>query len=365
MTQRAAADTVDSEVSEHVPTDPLPPAYLRHPYGSSGNFNPLSMLVNRGLDIWRLEQFSPSLVRFPYKESARSVWHAISHPRETINRNGWWPFLKTELLPLRWSTLRAAWIPNYTLHFFQGGVTYVRTEAWFADNGWPVPKLWAGAAVFAAAYITEMAEVGYGEAGAQAVADLLVFDLGGILAFSIPGVRDRVGQMRIMDWSLQPILTPHGELYNVSDYMTFKFRVPSVENVDFLWRLGMGSWLGLSFDHGDTDAFSIAVGGETIRTFVDPSTLEQSIKAGPAAGVFYDRNGSLLASLEWGPERWFAVNLYPGVLPGVLRNMGLVVSLDREFRPRVGLVAGAIGMGIGYSHRGPTMYNVQEATLNP
>ena len=186
------------------------------------------MLVNRGLDVWRLEQFSPSLVKFPYKESASSVWHALTHPREAIGRTGTWSFVKTEMLPLRWRHWRAAWMPDYTLHFLQGGVTYVRTEGWYADNGWPVPKLWAGATVFAAAYLTEMAEVGYAEAGAQAIADLLVFDLGGILAFNIPAVRNWIGNRTIMDWSLQPVFTPHGEVYNVSDYITFKFAMPFV-----------------------------------------------------------------------------------------------------------------------------------------
>jgi hypothetical protein len=250
------------------------------------------------------------------------------------------------------------------LHFFQGGVAYVRTEGWFADHGWPVPKLWAGTTVFAAAYLTEMAETGYGNAGSAAFADLIIFDLGGILVFSIPGVRNWVGKGRILDWSLQPVFTPNGEVYNVSDYLTFKFGIPFVDNVDFLWRLGLGSWLGLSFARGETDAFSIAVGGETINKIVDANTLEESVTLGVGAGVFYDRNGSLLASLEWGPERWVALNVYPGVLPGPLGDMGLLFSLDREFRPRVGLVARAFGMGIGFSHRGPDKYDAQQARLN-
>lgn len=358
------ADASDSERANIRPSDRLPPAYRRQTYGSQANFNPLSMLVNRGLDMWRLEQFSPSLVRFPYKRSASSVWRAITHPGEAIDRTGLWPFVKAELIPLQWRPLSAAWTPNYSLHFFQGGVTYVRTEGWFADQGWPVPKLWAGATVFAAAYITEMAETGYGTAGSQAFADLIIFDLGGILAFNIPGVRNWVGKGRILDWSLQPVFTPFGEVYNVSDYMTFKFGMPYFDNVDILWRLGLGSWLGLSFDQGEADALSFAVGGETIKTHVDPNTLEQSVTIGIGAGVFYDRNGSLLASLEWGPERWAALNVYPGVLPGLLEKMGLMFSLDRDFRPRVGLIAGAVGMGFGFSHRGPDKYDAQHARLN-
>jgi hypothetical protein len=303
-----AADTSDSEKAKSRPSDRLPPTYRRQPYGSLANFNPLSM------------------------ESAGSVWRSITHPGEAIDRTGLWPFVKNEVLPLRWRKWRSAWMPNYTLHFFQGGVAYVRTEGWFADHGWPVPKLWAGTTVFAAAYLTEMAETGYGNAGSAAFADLIIFDLGGILVFSIPGVRNWVGKGRILDWSLQPVFTPNGEVYNVSDYLTFKFGIPFVDNVDFLWRLGLGSWLGLSFARGETDAFSIAVGGETINKIVDANTLEESVTLGVGAGVFYDRNGSLLASLE--------------------------------FRPRVGLVARAFGMGIGFSHRGPDKYDAQQARLN-
>ncbi len=85
---------------------------------------------------------------------------------------------------------------------------------------------------------------------------------------------------------------------------------------------------------------------------------------GTGAGVFYDRHGSLLASLEWGPERWFALNVHPGVLPGPLREMGLLVSLDRELRPRVGLIAGILGVGIDLAHRGADKYDTQQARLN-
>ncbi len=358
------ANASNSEKAKSRPSDRLPPIYRLQPYGSDANFNPLSMLVNRGFDVWRLEQFSPSLVRFPYKQSASSVWRAVTHPGEAIDRTGLWPFVRNEVLPLRWRKWRSAWMPNYTLHFFQGGVTYVRTEGWFADHGWPVPKLWAGATVFTAAYITEMAETGYGTAGSAAFADLVIFDLGGILVFNIPAVRNWVGKGRIMDWSLQPVFTPNGEIYNVSDYLTFKFGLPFTDKVDFLWRLGLGSWMGLSFAHGETDAVSIAVGGETINKIIDPTTLEESITVGTGAGIFYDRRGSLLASLEWGPARWFTLNIYPDVLPGPFGDMGLFFSLDREYRPRVGLIARALGVGIGLSHRGPNKYDAQQAGLN-
>ena len=329
-------DALPKPRGERVPT-----SFRLQPYGSNANFNPVSMLVNRGLDIWQLDQYSPSLTRFPYRRSAASVWRAVTHPGEVIDQMGTWQFLSNEILPIRWGAWDAgdaAWAPNYMLHFFMGGVTYVRTEGWFADRGWPAPKLWSGVTVMAAAYLTEMAEVG---------------------DTPVPWVRNLFGEkLRVMDWSLQPVFTPHAEVYNQGDYLAIKFGLPFGDDVDLLWRLGLGSWWGLSFPRGEEDAISFALGAETTSHSVDPDTRVESITAGFAGGLFYDRNGSLLASLEWGfRERLASINVYPGVFPRPLKDMGLWLSLDRDLRPRLGLTARALGFGLGLSPRGPDRYD--------
>ena len=350
-------DAVPKPRGQRVPT-----SFRLQPYGSNANFNPVSMLVNRGLDIWQLDQYSPSLTRFPYRRSSASVWHAVTHPGEVIDQMGTWQFVSNEILPIRWGAWDAgdaAWAPNYMLHFFMGGVTYVRTEGWFADRGWPAPKLWSGVTVMAAAYLNEMAEVGDTPAGASTFADLVVFDLGGVLAFNVPWVRNLFGEkLRVMGWSLQPVFTPHAEVYNQGDYLAIKFGLPFGDDVDLLWRLGLGSWWGLSFPRGEEDAISFALGAETTSHSVDPDTRVESITAGFAGGLFYDRNGSLLASLEWGfRERLASINVYPGVFPRPLKDMGLWLSLDRDLRPRLGLIARALGFGLGLSPRGPDRYD--------
>ena len=89
-----------------------------------------------------------------------------------------------------------------------------------------------------------------------------------------------------------------------------------------------------------------------------PDTRVESIPAGVAGGLCYDRNGSLLASLEWGfRERLASINVYPGVFPRPLKDMGLWLSLDRDLRPRLGLIARALGFGLGLSPRGPGRYD--------
>ena len=347
------------------PSDNLPRSFRLQPYGSDANFNPASVLVNRGLDIWQLDQYSPSLVRFPYEESARSVWRTLTHPREGIDEYGFWSFMREQILPLDFTAGQPAWLANYALHFFQGGVTYVRLEGWFMDRHVPLPKVWSGATVLAAAYLTEMAEAGYEPAGARAFADLVVFDVGGVLVFSIPWVRNTLGNgLRMMDWSLQPVFTPHGEVYNQGDYITFKLGLPLVRRVDFLARVGMGAWFGLSFNKGQTDAISFAVGRATLSKHLDETAQREFITMGIAGGVFYDRNGSLLAALESGMgERLVSLNIYPNVLPGPFRNMGLWLSLDRQLRPRLGLTLRALGMGIGLAPQGPTKYDAQQERL--
>ena len=342
----------------------VPTSFRLQRYGSDANFNPLSMLVNRGLDVWQVDQFSGSLTRFPYAKSASSVWHSVTHPAEEVKRMGTGWFFKNEILPIHWAAWHAGntgWMPNYTLHFLMGGITYVRTEGWFADRGWPAPKLWSGATVMAAAYLTEMAEAGYLPAGATAFADLVVFDLGGVLAFNVPWVRNLFGEkMRVYDWSLQPVVTPHGEVYNAGDYLAMKFGLPFSDNVDLLWRLGMGSWWGLSFPRGNGDAVSVTLGAATTARKVNPETAVESITMGLSGGIFYDRNGSLLAGLEWGwRERLLSLNVYPGVFPQPFRDTGVWLSLDSELRPRLGLTARVIGFGMGLSPTGPDRYDAQ------
>ena len=62
-------------------------------------------------------------------------------------------------------------------------------------------------------------------------------------------------------------------------------------------------------------------------------------------------------------ERLVSLNIYPDVLPGPFRNMGLWLSLDRQLRPRLGLTVRALGMGIGLAPQGPTKYDAQQERL--
>ena len=85
---------------------------------------------------------------------------------------------------------------------------------------------------------------------------------------------------------------------------------------------------------------------------VDPVTGEETAKLAVGAGLFLDRNGSLLASVHVSEvaHRLLRLNLYPGVVGGPGRNLGVWMVLDHDLRPRVGLSSrywlGA-GLGVG------------------
>ncbi len=67
--------------------------------------------------------------------------------------------------------------------------------------------------------------------------------------------------------------------------------------------------------------------------------------------MVYDRNNALLASLIWARDTRSLVtlNVYPGLLPAVARDVGVWVAVDDHGQPRLGLTAGRIA-GVGFGH---------------
>src|SRR6185503_9453640 len=90
---------------------------------------------------------------------------------------------RTEVFPL--SVGQAGWIVNWTEHFFGGGVTYRELADWYRQHGAPAPMVLAGTTTMVAAALNEILEhPDATEVSSSSVADLWIFDLGGILFFS-------------------------------------------------------------------------------------------------------------------------------------------------------------------------------------
>ena len=80
----------------------------------------------------------------------------------------------------------------------------------------------------------------------------------------------------------------------------------------------------------------------------EPST--RCSTAAPGVGIYWDRNNSLLLSATTSPaENVLSLNVYPGVLPGLGKQLGLWAVRTRRDEWRFGVVhRQALGLGVGF-----------------
>ncbi|GMV04556.1 MAG: hypothetical protein AMXMBFR53_08360 [Gemmatimonadota bacterium] len=324
-----------------------------YPYGSHALIGPATLFLTKGYEIMQLHNHRRDIWSFPYGHASGAVWDAVVHPAAAVERGGGWKrWLREEVFPIAQGP-DAKWFPNYTEHLIGGGMSARLLSEWYEARGVPYPGVWAGVTVMAASYMNEVVE-NRGETVGSAgnVADLYVFDLGGIFLLRWdPLARFLTRTLRMSDWSPIPGLTfPEGEIHNTGQYFAYKIPLPGLERTRLLWRLGLGSQMGLTHALDEEHSLGVGFGVDTERRHVDPVTLEETIDVVGSMGIFWDRNDSLLASLMISQrlESMVALNVYPGVLPAAAADMGLWATLTRDRNLRFGVVhRRTLGLGAG------------------
>jgi hypothetical protein len=323
-------------------------------YGSQALFSPLTVVLNKGFDHFQADNASREIWKLPIGRSLGGApMDALRHPIRAIEHfPGWKKWFATEIFPFHFTVKDARWAVNYSEHFVAGGLTYRALAQWYDAHGFPAPRLFAGVTTFGSSMLNEAMEfIGSDSAASSTVADLYVFDLGGILLFNWdPIVRFFAGTWQAADWSTQASFTfPNGHLQNNGQYYITKLPLPKTESRLF-FRFGMGVQAGLSRAVGAGNSVTLAAGVDTRERLVDPTTRDESILTNMSAGFYWDRNNSLLASLTAGPtENQLVLNVYPGVLPGAARGVGSWVVFTRDRQVLFGLTSGrALGTGLGY-----------------
>jgi hypothetical protein len=330
--------------------------YRGIPYGSEAYNGPLPIMLNKGYDIFQLRQHPRNILSFSYK----STWHygirgAFKYPGEAIERfGGWGRFTRVELLPLSFEFRELNWLANYTEHLVGGGLTMRMLDEWYRAHGVPLPRIMAMLNTYAASILNEISEqpniLGHGASG---VSDLLFFDIAALLLFQWDQpARFFARTLQTADWSNQASLTlPNKQLQNNGQYFTMKIPI-GLERTRFFLRGGMGAQLGFSRRLNEEHHFSFGVGGDTEVREVDEVTGHETVSFAPSAGIYYDRNNSLLWSVTMSPaENVLAVNLYPGSSSYIPNGMGLWAVFTRRNEIRFGLVHSGFGFGYGDSHR--------------
>jgi hypothetical protein len=350
--------------SSHVPplaAGPAAPAkpryfYFGRDYGSEALYGPLWVFVNRGYDVLQDHVAGRNIFTFDYRTNLGNVVRNFTNPFPAIAADGWKTFLTEEIFPLSFSQGTARWTPNYSLHLIGGGMTYTSLREWFEDYGVPAPGVFSAATLMASAFVNESLEnkgiVGF---NTDCIADLWVFDLGGILLFSFDWPNRFFSHTVVLaDWSLQPSFTlPNGELHNVGNYFAAKWALPFYRRLSLFSWYGEASTLGFSFALDDDYSLSAAVGGAAIHiTNTATHSVENVVSFVPTGAIFLDRHNSLLASLQITDvdDYFIHFNIYPHAFTDRGPAVGVWGVVDKRARVAAGFAIGRpFGLGGGWS----------------
>lgn len=325
--------------------------YHGYDYGSEAVFNPAYVLVNRGWDMMQLGDDRNDPWRFDYRTNGDNVLDNLGHAPGRVGAEGWHRFLVQEIFPLSFGEETARWVPNYTLHLLGGGMTYAMLDEWFEAHDVPLPKIWSGLTLMLAALANETIENG-GITGrnTDCIADVWVFDLGGIFLFSMPAVRRFFSrQVIIADWSTPPVITfPRGEIHNQGNYYAAKWALPFYHQLSLFSYFGAWTTFGLSQKIDAEHSISVSYGVATTKLIgTSKNLVENVVSLIPAAAIFYDRNGSLLASAKVAdlPDFFLHLQAYPGLVPAV-KWLGAFAQFSKTGNITAGLTTN-FGFGLG------------------
>ncbi len=332
--------------------------------GSDLYVGPFDVILNKGFNMAQTVNRDPYIFEAPYgHEHLRG---SVLHPLRSIRESGGWgEFVTEQILPVQavnwarsgfdWGAAdNMTWYPNYFGHLIEGGITSRRLAEKLRAQGVPAAAVVAGATTMAAAAMNEMythPEITDGTAGT--VADLYVFDFGGVLLFSFdPVARLFADKLHATVWPSQAsIAVDSGELVNNANNLVFKLPLPIIDSASLFFRTAVGSHLGATLHLRDDYDLSIGLGADASRQNIDPVTGDETVDIRMSSAVYLDRGGSLLASLYLSQvaRRAVSINVYPGVAHDDFggwvvfrRDGGFEVGLSHRLALGLGL-----GMGVG------------------
>ncbi|HET6146682.1 MAG TPA: hypothetical protein VFH68_04065 [Polyangia bacterium] len=340
------------------PVAPTRPRYFYFglDYGSQSLFSPLWVFLNRGYDVLQDHVASRNIFEQRYRVNSGNVLDNLAHPFANISAVGWKPFLTEEIFPLRFGGQSARWVPNYTLHLIGGGVTYTALAEWFDDRAVPLPHLWSGLTLLAAALVNETIEnKGVVGPNTDALADIYVFDIAAMILFSFDAPNRFFSRVLVVsDWSLQPSFTfPRGELHDQGNNFAARWALPFYPRLRLFTYFGLATEVGLSFLIDDEYSLSAAAGSAATR-LVNESTrrVANTVTFTPTAGAYLDRRDSLLASVQITDvnDYFMTFNLYPRAVVQRGPALGAWTVIDKHAHVALGIsISRLLGVGLGWS----------------
>jgi hypothetical protein len=291
-------------------------------YGSESLYNPVFVILNGGYSIFQTGNRNRDPFAVEYRTGCQNVWRNVSDPVGRVRTFGWRKFLTTEVIPMTLAPKSAQYVPNYQSHLIGGGMTFRQLSEWYEANGFSHGRIWSAATCYAYHFLNEVVENdAYEGVNVDPIADLWIFDPLGMLLFSSDRVSRFFGEtLHMRDWSTPTAFDPFGStLENNADNYRVRWPIPRTERWSLFYHFGLNGLLGLSLSRPDGSAWSLGGGLMTRNQRVVRSDGRGRIMTVDLiwnAGLFYDRNGSLMASLLFSGSRAYKskLNLFPGVL---------------------------------------------------
>ncbi|MFA6468043.1 MAG: hypothetical protein WCW35_04035 [Bacteroidota bacterium] len=306
-------------------------------------YNPVTLILNGSYDVLQFEGETKHLDMVRYRQAGAQVIYNLTSPLAVISRYGGSKFLRQELLPLSFTPTKMQWWPNYNLHLLGGGMTFVKMTEWYDYYGFPNPQVSSLATMAVYHYLNEVVEMrNHTGDNVDPISDVYIFDIGGILLFSSDNVKQFFSQTVVMsDWSGQPLFSLRdGTLSNNGQFFSFKWKIPTLDHWHLFYLSGVEGIVGLSYRKDDGASISAAAGMiGSRRNTLNRHTFEQSVSLQWRAGLFYDQDNSLLASLYVSglPTEMIKLNIYPGYIDFAGLFFGGVLSVSQNGHATFGL----------------------------
>lgn len=323
-------------------------------YGSEALFNPISVFVNGGCDTYQQLDRESTFDAIPWKNAATSVWHSVTSPLPVISDFGWNRFLSQEVFPISLNRDRTQWVPNYMLHGIGGGMVSRKLAEWYDYYSYPAPYVFAAVTCMTYDFLNEMVENGPNiYQNEDCIADFLIFQPLGILLFSSDKVSEFFSsELNLNDWS-QPVALSFAPLAfrNAGQNFVMKYALTQSKSTSLFFHFGNFAIFGLSFKKNAEDAISIGAGlaSTGIRSLpVQNGVPSNTIESGPMAGIYYDRNNSLLMSMVYSASKncRFRFNVYPGVVSSSYFSPGFFVTVADPGKIIAGVTMKILPLGV-------------------
>ena len=314
--------------------------------GSDAQYNPLSSFVNYAFDALQVRtSFDEDHLR------ARSgrVWSHLRNPFGTIRgQDGYKAFVNRQVLPVDAGGLSevGVMLPNYALHLLGGGMLYRKDAEWFQAFGYRYPRATAAALGTAAEVLQEIFEK-KSTTDEDEVADVYLFRPAGMLLFSWdPVARFAARDLSMLEWPYQTVyLAGKGRFGNTGQSYAVRPSLGLRSDLRPFLYFGMTVLAGASHALPGQDLFSWGLGAAV----VDARRVSAEVR--PSAGLFWDRRGSLLASLILNGTDGLAarLNVHPGVLASGPWSPGVFLGVEDRGSVQAGVTLRwtPIGWGVG------------------